>query len=98
MYPETKGVPLEEMDAVFGEGALSLCLCSLELHLTCSIAEEREEAMDYEDSEVASFVSHSQQSDVEHRRPSNNQGSKSNWFMRVLKGPRRSDYEPIGGP
>jgi len=24
VYPETKGVPLEEMDAVFGEGALGL--------------------------------------------------------------------------
>ena len=29
MYPETKGVPLEEMDIVFGEGTLSVIeLCS----------------------------------------------------------------------
>ena len=40
MYPETKGVPLEEMDAVFGEG--SSPLLSLEIHLMqlCSLSAE----------------------------------------------------------
>lgn len=31
VYPETKGVPLEEMDRVFGEGIL-LCLRELRDH------------------------------------------------------------------
>lgn len=55
MYPETKGVPLEEMDLVFGEG--TFC-CIRFLHITLiefgqDEREEREEnADDDEDNEV----------------------------------------------
>ncbi|KAF8912971.1 hypothetical protein CPB84DRAFT_1811952 [Gymnopilus junonius] len=82
VYPETKGVPLEEMDAVFGEGPL---------------AEEREEALEDYESEVASLFLRSQECDPEQPRPASDHESQSNWLTRMFKGPRRPSYEPIGG-
>ena len=88
VYPETKGVPLEEMDAVFGEGKTrSLPIC---FKLTVVIADELEERME-EESERAFLIPNALPTDQ--AGPSE---PDANWFNRLFNvGKKRSDYEPI---
>ncbi|KAF9455027.1 general substrate transporter [Macrolepiota fuliginosa MF-IS2] len=92
LYPETKGVPLEEMDAVFGEDAREEML-------------ENESALP---SERASLVDHvlpvstihqtipSSPRDQEHPRRRNGTGAVTEWFGGLFsRRRRRREYEPI---
>ncbi|KAG5351830.1 hypothetical protein C0989_004777 [Termitomyces sp. Mn162] len=95
VYPETKGVPLEEMDAIFGEGAY---YCGpWKLHcITRSETDEREEQLDNE-SERTSLVSNSLPTDHQTirsvPRPSNNSRNRS-WFGGLFNR-RGGNYDPI---
>ena len=89
VYPETKGVPLEEMDAVFGEGE------SLRGNLSRGVSyslEELEERLEDEASERGSLLSQqSSRSRRGHVRiPSNGLVSR----LMGRRGP--SNYQPIG--
>lgn len=76
------GVPLEEMDVVFGEGKPSFSKYWLSIHN--HYAEELETQLDNE-SERASLIS----------RPSHH-GSSRGWVSRVMgRKSTRSTYEPI---
>jgi sugar porter (SP) family MFS transporter len=95
LYPETKGVPLEEMDVVFGE-------------------EQREEELDYADSETASLVGSLHQypssseyatrqqymrshSDHEDRLSSSAEANRKDWWFARLfnRTKQRRDYRVI---
>lgn len=92
MYPETKGVPLEEMDAVFGEGAVLLVTA------TSASDQYTEERLDYE-SERASLMSNARSDRLSvssGRRPKANNPVERGWVSRVLYRNDRSTYEPIG--
>jgi hypothetical protein len=99
VYPETKGVPLEEMDAVFGEGNVSHMQLPYFFPLIKRIRPDaREERLDNE-SEAASLVSNS--------LPSSHRDTGTAWSGRSGDGfwgllsrlfgnePRRSRYQPV---
>ena len=102
LYPETMGVPLEEMDAVFGEGMSSLLSTCLTTHLHHRTTEELEQQMEDEESERASLVSrYSRQSEPGALGPGPSSGSgpraPSAGFVRRLldRLDHRSSYQPI---
>ncbi|KAJ7487480.1 general substrate transporter [Mycena galericulata] len=95
LYPETKGVPLEEMDAVFGEGKHEAHEMAPFLN---SSLDEREERMDNESlaSERASLMTHSLPINNQAiNSPSRKHGDRS-WFARLFtrESPRPS-YQPV---
>lgn len=95
MYPETKGVPLEEMDAVFGEGVS--CVIIMTHILTLITSDQRQENIDNE-SETTSLV-RSFSYDSEYLRSTrgqtNDNNDSANWFVRLFKRSRRGHYEQI---
>ena len=93
VYPETKGVPLEEMDAVFGEGTLWDAQCRY-CDMLNIIADELQERMEDEESERASLVSRrSSRSRRSQRMPS---ASGRGLVSRLMGRNGRASYEPIG--
>jgi len=84
VYPETKGVPLEEMDAVFGEGNVEKDMTE-GWCLRCSHLPDEQEARLDNESERTSLVSSP--------LPTNHQAISSSrsrrnpgWFSRLLSG------------
>lgn len=97
VYPETKGVPLEEMDAVFGEGSWAdSCIIGEGSHIY-AFAEEREEELEYgpeTESLVPSQHSGHDYSTEDRHVSSNNR--RPGWLSKILGRPsRREHYEPI---
>jgi hypothetical protein len=108
VYPETKGVPLEEMDTVFGEGVfyhydyllkllstLTFPLSRLYQTLASVTSGLREEQLDDESEEVVSFVQRRRRP----RRDSDGEEKSTSrvaWMLRLFAGGRRPrDYQPI---
>ncbi len=106
VYPETKGVPLEEMDTVFGEGAFyyyyllkllstsTFPLSWLYQTLAAVTSELREEQLDDESEEAVSFLQRRRRP----RRDSDGEKSTSRiaWVSRLFgSGRRPRDYQPI---
>ena len=94
------GVPLEEMDAVFGEGAAKfISLASLSLTRTPNL-DELQEYYENQESEQASLVGSTRSRRSAARRlpnPSFLQAARE-WFGGVTtKSRNRSAYEPIRG-
>ncbi|KIM75368.1 hypothetical protein PILCRDRAFT_78995 [Piloderma croceum F 1598] len=95
LYPETMGVPLEEMDAVFGEGSLFRVVVRPHTDIFC--AEELEERLDNE-SERASLVSNTLPINHQAIRPRLRSSSPSarGWVSRLMRrNDGRAHYEPI---
>jgi hypothetical protein len=95
VYPETMGVPLEEMDAVFGEGSLFRVVVRPDTDIFC--AEELEERLDNE-SERASLVSNTLPINHQAIRPRLRSSSPSarGWVSRLMRrNDGRAHYEPI---
>lgn len=93
MYPETKGVPLEEMDAVFGEGRLQHQLWYF-IRSTSAYTEELEERLEEEESERASLVS--RRSSRSRRSARIPHASGQGLVSRLLgRNDGRASYEPI---
>jgi hypothetical protein len=94
VYPETKGVPLEEMDAVFGEGKVFAIFWSDDVD--CILAEER---LDYE-SERASLMSNTRSPSIRsgsvHSNSRRKVATERGWVSRLLYRDDRSTYQPIG--
>ena len=97
VYPETKGVPLEEMDAVFGEGVSLNYRFVMTCMLILNTSDERQEHLDNE-SEITSLVQ-TPSFDSEYLRNTLRQTNNNtdSWFDRLFKRSRRGDYEEIGG-
>ncbi|KAG5653592.1 hypothetical protein H0H81_012099 [Sphagnurus paluster] len=95
VYPETKGVPLEEMDAVFGEGQEQVLRSHYWLYNASQIDEREEEYEDHFERGPFSSNNHS----TNHRSlPSASQSSESavghGWLSRLFnRGANR--YHPI---
>ncbi|KAI3596586.1 mfs monosaccharide [Moniliophthora roreri] len=86
VYPETKGVPLEEMDAVFGEGD-----GKTHLHLGTSSSSERTSFLP---SSSSSYPPRSKSRNVE----SHSSSSSGGWLGRIFRrnnGRRNTEYEPL---
>lgn len=103
LYPETKGVPLEEMDAVFGEGKYVVLLSTTLLN-TYHFTEELEERLEDEESERSSLVSRRSRrsrSSITRMPLREPQTSESSGFFGRLfggsSGRREAPYEPIQG-
>ena len=93
VYPETRGVPLEEMDAVFGEG-MFIYWGEGERGSDLDI-DEREEALE-NDSERASLVSNSRSSLSRSSRRKAGAASEG-WVSRLMgRSEGRANYQPIG--
>ncbi|KAF8523086.1 general substrate transporter [Hysterangium stoloniferum] len=98
LYPETKGIPLEEMDRVFGEGNILI------KSMLSNIYElmDSESASD-EESERASLVRSGGSSLRNHRTisPPNSQGplrTSQSWFDKLIgrvESPRRGEYRRV---
>jgi hypothetical protein len=96
VYPETMGVPLEEMDAVFGEGNISKELNEAQCLRGLHLSDEQEERFDNE-SERTSLVSGTLPTNHQAIGLSRSRRSRG-WFSRLLKGnDRHASYEPIEG-
>jgi hypothetical protein len=94
VYPETMGVPLEEMDAVFGEGNTSGD-SERRINLTqfFSFSDEQEEQFDNQ-SERTSLISGGLPTNHSAIVPSRSRQSRG-WFSRLLNGnDRRTNYVP----
>jgi len=97
VYPETMGVPLEEMDAVFGEG---MSFVPYAFH-TCNsffFSDELQEYYENEESERASLVGSARSRSRSIRSHPTSPSRKpptpqSGWLGRIMG--RRADYEPI---
>lgn len=91
------GVPLEEMDAVFGEG--NVVSYSALLALSTVFAEELEERSEDDESERASLVSRrssrSRRSRLSVTRVNSNPEGRG-VLSRLLNQRNRGNYEPIG--
>lgn len=95
VYPETMGVPLEEMDAVFGEGEYLTILNYIGLSINLLIAEELEERLEDEESERASLFSHRSRRS-RHSMTIPIKPNRPGLLRRLLgRSEHRASYEPI---
>ena len=96
MYPETSGVPLEEMDAVFGEGMETPRI--FVLRISKLFAEELEERLEDEESERASLFSRRSSRSRRSRQSLTARGksTRPGFFGRLFgRSEHRASYEPI---
>jgi hypothetical protein len=95
VYPETKGVPLEEMDTLFGEGKVLRQLedkCSL--NFASATIEERLDNESERTSLISSALPTSHRA-AHINSPKQRPDSRS-WFSRLLnRDDHRATYEPI---
>lgn len=102
VYPETKGVPLEEMDAVFGEGECPICpFLNAYLMMPHHIrhiprqTEEEEERLEDEESEQASLMSRQSRQSRISTRSKPPRGVLSRIMRQSSEGRRGGSYQPI---
>jgi hypothetical protein len=94
VYPETKGVPLEEMDRVFGEGQ-SFCVYTRKDLIYPMSTDEREEALENE-SEITSLIPNSPRRARQSLSPQRKDPPGRAWVNRMFGGVNsRPLYEPI---
>jgi hypothetical protein len=99
VYPETKGIPLEEMDVVFGEGDQDL-ICNLSFEATDNLLESITAA---DHAESMAFIPRRQDSSgaavnyPPERKPSEYRNSNllRSWWDRVRGREPEPDYRPI---
>lgn len=97
VYPETKGVPLEEMDRVFGEGKLYVQNTFSSAYNQVLQIDELEEQMDNE-SERASLMSHILPIDRDLGSYPPPRNPIQGWFSSLLSSRKiQPTYEPIAG-
>ena len=109
VFPETKGVPLEEMDEVFGEGALPFETRRIFTRLNHIIEERQERLEDSDDSDSLSYpivgdCEPARYLSTEDGRGSSDsrereQSHRSGWFAQILNrlhhsGSRRYESVP----
>lgn len=100
MYPETKGVPLEEMDAVFGEGTLEITFSPLLTLIRLLNLDELQEFYENQESEQVSLIgsTHSHRSATRRLPSPSLMQVAREWLGSVTSKRRdRSAYEPITG-
>lgn len=98
MYPETKGVPLEEMDAVFGEGNVLSYLCTFTCIVLKMASIEPEKGDSGSPFDRSTFrPSSEQETGLYPPRPvqTRSAGPASGWLGRLFQDNAPTSYHPI---